>query len=298
MRFQAAIWARINRARLLNPDNEMPTFLFWNIARRQVSDLISQLAHAHSADLVILAESDIPSTELLLALNRESPLYQLPFGACERIQVFTRFHAGFLVPFYEDDYVSIRKLNLPETPELLLVMAHLPSGLYQNPGSRSDACVELAKLIVSQEQRAGHDRTIVIGDLNINPFEPGMISAVALNAVMTKALAASTTRTVKKKSYPLFYNPMWSLFGDGNGGPGGTYYYGRAEYEAHFWHLFDQVLLRPSVVEGFSNDELKILTSIEGISLLNQRGQPDKSVGSDHLPILFSLDSWEDASNA
>jgi len=276
----------------------MPTFLFWNIARRQVSDLISELAHTHAADLVILVESDIPDTELLLALNRESPRYQLPFGVCERIQVFTRFHAGFLLPFYEDDYVSIRKLQLPEIPELLLVMAHLPSGLYQNAGSRSAACVELAKLIISQEERAGHDRTIVIGDLNINPFEPGMISAVALNAVMTKALAASAKRTVKNQRYPLFYNPMWSLFGDGNGGPGGTYYYGRAEYETHFWHLFDQVLLRPSVVGGFSNDALKILTSIKDVSLLNPRGQPNRSVGSDHLPILFSLDSWEDAPNA
>ncbi len=256
------------------------------------------MAHAHSADFVILAECDITSTELLLALNRSSSRYQLPFGACERIQVFTRFHAGFLLPVYEDDYTSIRKLNLPGVPELLVVMAHLPSGLYQNPGSRSAACVELARLIVNEEQKAGHNRTVVVGDLNINPFEPGLISAVGLNAVMTRTLAEAGTRTVKSRSYPLFYNPMWSLFGDGNGGPGGTYYYGRAEHETHFWHLFDQVLLRPSLADSFSNEDLKIVTSVNGVSLLNERGQPNKSLGSDHLPILFSLTSWEEVSSA
>jgi hypothetical protein len=87
----------------------MLTFLFWNIGRRHVPDLIADMAHAQTADIVILAESDIPSTELLLALNRDSAQYQLPFGICERIQVFTRFHAGFLRAVTETDYISTRK---------------------------------------------------------------------------------------------------------------------------------------------------------------------------------------------
>jgi hypothetical protein len=272
----------------------MPTFLFWNIARQPISSLISKLALTHEADVIILAESDIPGAELLIALNQHSSQYQLPFGVCERIQVFTRFHSGFLSPVYEDDYTSIRKLNLPGHPELLLVMTHLPSGLYQNPGSRSAACVELARLIANEEQRAGHERTIVVGDLNINPFEPGMISSTGLNAVMTKGIAAAGARTVKRRSYPLFYNPMWNLFGDGSGGPGGTYFYGRAEHETHFWHLFDQVLLRPSLVTSFPSRDLRILTSVNGLNLLDSRGQPDRGVASDHLPIIFSLNSWEE----
>jgi hypothetical protein len=170
--------------------------------------------------------------------------------------------------------------------------------LYQNLGSRSAACIELASLITTEEQKAGHDRTVVVGDLNVNPFDQGLISSVALNAVMTKNLAATGVRTVKSRSYPLFYNPMWSFFGDGHGGPGGTYYYGRAEHETHFWHLFDQVLIRPSLVGSFRNKELKILTSVKSVNLLNQRGQPNRNTGSDHLPILFSLDAWEEATSA
>jgi len=34
-------------------------FLFWNINRKPPADLIGQIAHAHAAEVVILAESDI-----------------------------------------------------------------------------------------------------------------------------------------------------------------------------------------------------------------------------------------------
>jgi hypothetical protein len=144
-------------------------------------------------------------------------------------------------------------------------------------------------MIRAEEQKVGHDRTVLIGDFNLNPFDDGLASANGLNAVMTKELASRGERTVQQARYPFFYNPMWGYFGDRHGSPAGSYYYERAEHVMYFWNLFDQVLIRPSLIERFLGDELKILTSVSGINLMDSRGRPNKIAGSDHLPLLFTL---------
>ena len=50
------------------------------------------------------------------------------------------------------------------------------------------------------------------------------------------------------------------------------------------------MLIRPSLVERLSRDGVEIVTNAAGTSLLARNGRPDKSVGSDHLPLLFRLD--------
>jgi len=82
---------------------------------------------------------------------------------------------------------------------------------------------------------------------------------------------------------------MWSYFGDISSGPAGTYYYDTGTQVNFFWNMFDQVLIRPDLLDAFQNEEIKILTEVRGNSLLANSGRPDISFGSDHLPILFRL---------
>ncbi len=63
----------------------------------------------------------------------------------------------------------------------------------------------------------------------------------------------------------------------------------KAEPRAFFWNMFDQVLLRPDLLPRFSNQDLKILTSVGESSLLSARGLPDARIASDHLPLFFRL---------
>jgi hypothetical protein len=55
-----------------------------------------------------------------------------------------------------------------------------------------------------------------------------------------------------------------------------------------FWHIYDQVMLRPSLMDGLR--ELRILDTEGTTSLLGGQGYPNPGVGSDHLPILFRLE--------
>ena len=123
----------------------------------------------------------------------------------------------------------------------------------------------------------------------MSPFEDGIINANGLHGVMSKNIAQEKIRMINKRKYPFFYNPMWNLLGDDNSESPGTYYYRRAEHNILFWYMFDQVLIRPDLLDNFNSQDLKILTSDGNISFLTINGIPDKKVVSDHLPIFFKL---------
>ncbi len=56
---------------------------------------------------------------------------------------------------------------------------------------------------------------------------------------------------------------------------------------SYFWNTFDQVLLRPDLLEYFSVDQLFIPCEIGDKKLLSN--ERIASRGSDHLPIIVTL---------
>lgn len=268
----------------------MPRFLFWNLAKSANEEIIARIALSNRADILIFAECEIPPSHLLQRLNHKAPDYEYAPGQCKALKFFTKFDRKFLRPSYESHRVSLRRLTLPGRSELTVVSAHLPSKLHSSDSSKVFGCVELNRIIEEQEKLFGHRRTVVIADLNANPFEDGVSACAGLHAVMTRAIAQGRTRTVQSKEYSFFYNPMWSHFGDRQNSPSGTYYYNKADYLTYFWNIFDQVLLRPALLNGFKEDGIRILEEVDGVSLLDDRGRPDKLVVSDHLPVLLELE--------
>lgn len=92
------------------------------------------------------------------------------------------------------------------------------------------------------------------------------------------------------KSIRTSYNPAWTLIASRRHETPGTHFYTRSGHYEHFWHTFDQVLIRPGLMDAFDLDALRIVTSAGEMSLLDSRGRPDMIRASDHLPILFDLD--------
>ncbi len=270
----------------------MLTFLFWNTNRKPLTDLIVPLVEEYAVDVLMLAESGVAAVEMLQKLNAKSEMFyyapsRIPPAA---VEVFTRFSGRFLRPTFERGRLSIRRLALRARPELLLAVIHLPSKLYWSEDSQASECVDLARNIAEEEKQAGHGRTVLIGDLNMDPFESGVVSANGLHGVMTRQLATSKNlRTVQGTQFPTFYNPMWGHFGDRTGGPSGGYYYERAEHKVYFWHLFDQVLIRPDVLQYCPADPVSIITRAGNTSLLTELDAPDATIASDHLPLLLRL---------
>jgi hypothetical protein len=269
----------------------MLTFLFWNLKSSR-EDILTSLVREHRVDILILAECPMLAGTVLTALNREEAEYYYPRTDCDKIQLYTRFSDEYVLPLPQrgEDF-TIRRLVLPQREEILLCAVHFPSKQRQSAIDQTSYCQRFADILAEAESEANHTRTVLVGDLNLNPYEDGVVTTTGLHAVMTRNIARRETRRVKFQSNLFFYNPMWSHFGEKRAGHAGTYYLRSPKTRADFWNIYDQVLVRPVLLPYFRDEDVEILwRDVAGnVSFLTDGGRPREEI-SDHLPVLFRLD--------
>jgi hypothetical protein len=268
------------------------SFLFWNIMNKDLRSLIARAAVERDVDILLLAESGVSDGDLVKTLKAATGRDYVALSEnADKVRLFTRLS----IPLWrrrQTDALSARmaiwSVDAGKPPGILLAAAHFISKNHSSPGEQALLAVELAKEIHRVEEAVGHQRTLIVGDLNMNPFEDGMTGANALHSVMTRKLAERKERVVQGAAYPFFYNPMWGFFGDRTVGPPGTYYHRAATVAEIFWHMIDQVLLRPALMDLL--EDLAILDCVDGESLLSHpAGLPRDTACSDHLPLAFRL---------
>src|SRR5262249_34923290 len=145
-------------------------------------------------------------------------------STCERITIYPRFPGKFLPRVLESGKLTFRHLELPARRSLLLAVVHLSNKLHQSTCSQTQALTPVRYAIEQAEASVSHERTILVGDWNLDPFEAGMVGAAGAHAVMTRPLAEQRAREIDGANYRFFYNPMWGRFGDTTPGPPGSYY--------------------------------------------------------------------------
>lgn len=283
----------------------MLTLLFWNVRHdrdakhlslasqrrlRCICDAIVALTAMHEIDVLVFAELQLPAVEVTASLQiatGQSFTEAESDGICDKIRIFTPYPNSCLpIPKASDARYTVREVKTLHHSDFLLVAAHLPyKSSSRTSFRRSQYCAGMAHNIRVAEQSLQHQRTLLIGDLNVNPYEPEVTGA--LQGVMTRTLALAK-RDEQNGMYTRFYNPMWGHFGKTNGVPAGTYYWDGEEDE-HYWQIYDQVLLRPPLFAHFDERDLHILTVAGNTQLVTTTGRPRKRAVSDHLPILIKL---------
>ena len=265
-------------------------FLFWNVNNNPVGPILSKIVEQHDVEVVILAEC-LDTAAILIDLNATTKnLFHLTDSQRTRVVVYTRFPMQYIKTAHSDKFLTIRHILLPQRREILLAAMHLESKLRRRDSHQASKSKDVSARIHEVESALGVSTTVLVGDLNMNPFEMGVIHADGLHGVMTRAIARKRERRIGDDVYPFFYNPMWGRFGDSTKGPPGTYYSTTSSLDEYFWHTFDQVLIRPDLIDSFDEAKLKILTDCDGIEFLRESGKPDGSPASDHLPLLFDLE--------
>jgi exonuclease III len=283
----------------------MFTTVFWNIDSlrdlenydREFGRLLSQLCVEHNVDIAVLIECRIPVVKVLEAFQPRDIYTMIP--SQEKFAVIARFDSRFmerLVPPLSSDRTDYWHLNLPLQKSAIISAIHGPDRRNNSPAKQELFFQQVAANISWAELQVGHSRSIVFGDFNSNPFESPVGSLSGMHAVSSRSIAAKISRKCYNVDYPFFYNPMWSLLGDFRSGdsPPGTYYHDGSNPHEFYWHMLDQVLLRPELCERLTTNGLKIITKIGDQSLLTRSGIPDRSNASDHLPVLFTLDLTDD----
>jgi exonuclease III len=269
------------------------TFLMWNIKGRGSNSLITgalkDLNSVHKPDFLLLIESDLTDNEVEKLCGTR--LQSVMLDSKKTLRLYSKKSLTNVVN--EEEEINSETTRVTQRivffnfdngkSKLLLVGVHFPSKYMLNAESQYKAMRKWSTLIKAQEQIHNTDKTIIFGDLNLNPFDHALYQNDALFShpvVHTK---------------PKFYNPMWSLLGDyiyksNTKKIPGTYYFnpgGNSVGEFH-WNCIDSVLIGKSLEKDFVRKELEIITEIKKHKLAST----DKIYSddySDHLPVKFKL---------
>ena len=271
--------------------------LFWNINKKDLAEEVMECAVENNVDIIITAESETLNVDHMLSeLHKRKSRFErkevLPVK--EDIKLFAKETLEVTV-YKEDKHVSLFKVH-EKKRNYLLVAVHFSSAMYKSEESRGRRADDLARFIEKQEEDCnkgrgiseGEYQTIVVGDFNLHPFSSGIIGCHGFQAVYDVRAAKKGSRIVENEERRFYYNPMWDILGKHSGIMGTYYCESDQDDRSFYWYTFDQVLIRPILIDRFVWDEFAVITEISGKTLL-QNGKINKNTYSDHLPIKFEI---------
>ena len=259
-------------------------FLFWNTHKNDsINFVLSKLIMENHISIAILAEYTANMQELIDILASNNIIMKQYYSGCDRIKLLGSPNS--VEPRLDTGHATIQIINDKD----ILCCVHLNCQLYSGHQGRREILIEqIVHDIQTVEREIGTENSIVVGDFNINPYDPSCIDARYFHGIPVYSEAKRKSREIAGREYCMFYNPMWNLLGDFKP-PFGTYYYNEGGTQNTYWNIYDQVIFKPVLRERFVDKSLKIITQTNTISLLNENGHPDKNI-SDHLPIVFEFE--------
>lgn len=264
--------------------------LFWNQRRKDLSKIVGTAATTLRPDIFAFCETGASSQRTIDALSSAEKYHFTTGRVGKRFHIFTRFNKRFIGIRSEAERYLILDIELPARERFLLMVLHAPSkSAGWDPSSHALEMSQYVAALRTAQDEYNLSRSVIVGDFNMNPFEPGMVGAAAFNAVMDARQAKRGSRVVQQRKYEYFYNPMWNLLGDHSPGPPATLFYSANTQDELHWHMLDQVIVSPEMIDHFDVSSLRILDEIGDFCLVTPHGRPRSSQYSDHLPIYFEL---------
>lgn len=252
----------------------------------------------NNLDVIIVAEAenlDIPY--LLYRLDEAGKTFEQKAVLPKKVGLMLFASINLSVTTYkEETHFTAYKVQ-ENGKNYLLFATHFSSAMFASESARSQRANDLCRVIQKLETicnieaaKTGEStyNTVIVGDFNLQPFSDGIIGMHGFNAIMDAKRAKRGSRTLNGFPISFYYNPMWHLMGK-RGGPLGTYYCESDQDDKSFyWYTFDQVLLKPDLIDDFIWDEFKIVDRIGDKNLINSHKIKSERF-SDHLPIKFEL---------
>lgn len=257
--------------------------LFWNTHNNpNINQAICDIVLEKGIDFIALAEYAGESKNLINTLATYGiSMLQYDTIGCKSIVFFGTIKN--VQQGMQDSRYSVHIIN----DEYILCCIHLPSKLYAKSEDRAIIIRRIIHDVVQHEESLHTKKSILMGDLNEDPYDIGCLAASNFHGLPSASDASREQREVQGECFSMFYNPMWNFFGDFNSPPG-TFYHTNSNAITPFWHMFDQVLIRPCLISCFVTRSLEIVTRAGTVPLLDRNSRPDKSL-SDHLPICFEI---------
>lgn len=272
--------------------------MFWNINHRDVKFAPTLNSIAIDVDILLLAESNITDAQIKTRLGLERVPLKSDFDEIDLTpKLYTKLPLSKIQHYSSSPSKRLvfYTLTTKEHGEIIIGGIHFPSKATYNGETQLSYANNYAKWVCDIEKLRNHQKTILFGDFNMNPFEPGMIEPQAFNATLSYDIAKSGLRTSHFDKFHYFYNPMWNWLGDrehhsGNPKLPGTFYYKTtSDVTQIYWNVFDKVIIRPSIIDVLDYTSIKVEEAIPRLKLVNQNSRIKPDDFTDHLPLTFNL---------
>ncbi len=258
--------------------------------KSNINKCISEIIIEKKCDIVLLAEYPTDKiSKLCKEINLISPenYKVLPsYGGCSHICGIISNRYKTVSVLHEDNRYAIFKIGIA-TGTLLIAAIHnvskMSGGTFDQLGVLQRTCTDLTE----QEIKFQSKNSIMVGDFNINPFEEISVSSDSLFAIPYKEELKDTTAVRQGIVREKFFNPSWKFLSNQEA-PYASYYYNSSKSVNYYWNMFDQVIVRPQLINAFNMDSFSIITETKTCQLM-LNGKPNKNNFSDHLPIFFNI---------
>jgi exonuclease III len=290
----------------------MIKILSWNIHTNKkgmtplLKNVLADVVNENEIDIVILQEAfGIEVSTSLNSLINQYDEVVAPGNIIENgVRIFLRqntFKFTFLERHSRNKLVLLNLKKISGIEEFNIAAVHLYSKVGNTERQQLWKNLPIIQKIKNFEDKvSNNNKTILVGDLNHNPYESNMLDPNFLNCKDSKTLIDTLIKkpVSKKTDNDYWYNPMWNLLGDynfidGNERITGTFFRYTID-EKPIWNLFDGFIIRHSIMNSVDYKKSKIITHTKTINFLKPFtiGKDDSMIKeqiSDHLPIMFTF---------
>jgi exonuclease III len=255
--------------------------IYWNTKGFIDFEVYEDLLIKYSPDILFTSETDSSFLTSHKASFNKIGYNLIDNPGCERIKILSHKDCNCELGIQNKFYTCII------IDDINVISVHFPSQMYHHMDALKYNLRKFRNKIDDEIGESSDKPILIIGDVNVNPYEPAMINFdgfMATNSIKSRKRIKSIDDEVREP----YYNPTWRLYAD-NIFPG-TKKYPRPSGFSHDiieFHFLDQVLLSEKLKNNIESDKISVVTKTDKFDLLNEKY--NKVNFSDHLPLFYQL---------
>lgn len=258
--------------------------LFWNLKNNSNEQLIADCIVENNIDIALFAEHASTNFDYICQNLLSNFFCEKGAGGCDKIIMLANKSIVVDVKQEQNRYVLYTINNLNMLCNLCCV--HLQDRRNSDFNKRKELIGRLVNDIKNLEDRENCNSTIIIGDVNANPYDHELLDFNGFNAVLFKdIIKKSESITIDGIKYRRFYNPIIHFLSEDEKNYGSFYISNTTESNNPIWNCLDQVIVSKPLIDSVSS--MRYLRKIKQKELI-KKTKPDNSI-SDHLPLVVQL---------